>query len=326
MIIIAAVLIGAAAFARFSGGVRTGKGYPISGDAYLLDTFCSITLYEGGGEEALQAALGALREYDALFDDKQEGSDLHRINDRGEETEVSIRPETARMLQLGRDICAFSGGALEPAIRPVTLLWDFKNGTEPPEKEALQEALKKVGSLRYRLEGERFIAEDPHVQIDAGAFAKGFIADRLGEVLREKGCSSAIINLGGNVLCVGGKPDGSEFAVGIRDPKGSGSASLRTLKIRDGSVVTAGAYERCFLFEGKRYHHILDPSTGYPAETGLESVTVTGPESAVCDALSTALFVKGADEGEALLNAYNAQVRSGYRAYFLFEDGRMREV
>lgn len=323
--ILAAVLIGAAAFASFSGGAGK-KGYPISGDTFLLDTFCSITLYEGGGEEALQAAMEALREYDALFDDKKEGSDLYRINHREGAESIDISPETEALLKLGREMCILSGGALEPAIRPVTSLWDFKNGTEPPEEEALKAALGKVKSLAYRAEDGRFTALDPELQIDVGAFAKGFIADRIGEVLREKGCSSAIINLGGNVLCVGGRPDGSEFVIGIRDPKGDGSKSVKTLNVRDGSVVTAGAYERCFFYEGKRWHHLLDPSTGYPAERGLESVTVTGPSSGICDALSTALFVKGYEDGAGFLKEFNEQTEGSYRAWYLFEDGRLEEA
>ena len=291
--------------------------YPMSRDVYLLDTFCTVTVYEGGGEEALSAAVEALNRYDDLFNYSKEGSDLWRINHRTEDR-VEIADETLEMLKLARSMCELSGGVLEPAIRPVTELWDFKDEKKVPEEQKLKEALGRVKSLAWDVNDGAFIAYDRDVRIDVGAIAKGYIADLIKAVMKEHGVSSGIVNLGGNVLCIGHRPDGSAFSVGITDP-GSKDGYWKALELDDISAVTAGAYERCFEENGIRYHHIIDPSTGYPARSGLESVTVTGPVSAVCDGLSTTLFILGEEQGTAFLERWNADHDGLYTAYFLPE-------
>ena len=291
--------------------------YPMSTDIYLLDTYCVLTVYEGGGREALSEAVQALNKYDALMNFNREESDIYKINHRSTDR-VSISDDTAGMLGLAREFCAETGGVFEPAIKPVTELWDFKEEKKVPEPSALEAALKKVGSLKWDIEGNEFVAYDKEVKIDAGAIAKGFIADRIREVMIKSGVTSGIINLGGNVLCIGKRPDGSPFSVAIRDP-GDENGYAFALELEDLSAVTAGAYERCFVQDGVRYHHIIDPSTGFPARTGLESVSVTGPVSAVCDALSTSLFIMGEDRGKAFLDGYNEAHGGGYSAYFLDE-------
>ncbi len=296
---------------------KAGGEYPMSRDLYLLDTYCMITSYEGGGKEALQAAADALDAYDAMMNYSREGSDIYKINHRSSDR-VEITEDTAKLLVLCREFCEESGGVLEPAIRPVTELWDFKEEKKVPPAETIQEALGRVRSLQWKVEGNEFVALDGDVRIDVGAVAKGFIADRVKEVMIENGVTSGIINLGGNVLCIGKKPDGKPFSIGVRDPKDEKGYAY-ALESDDASVVTAGAYERSFEEDGVRYHHILDATTGYPARTGLESVTVTGPESAVCDGLSTTLFIMGETKGREFLESYNQKHGSAYEAYFLKE-------
>ena len=291
--------------------------YPMSRDVYLLDTYCTLTVYEGGGSEALDAAVDALNRYDDLFNYSKEGSDLWKINHRTEDR-VEIAPETLEMLTLARSMCESSGGILEPAIRPVTELWDFKDKKQVPEEAVIREALGRVKSLQWDLEDGAFTAYDKDVRIDAGAIAKGYIADLIKKDMKDHGVTSGIINLGGNVLCIGHRPDGSPFSVGVMDP-GSKDGYWMALDIDDISAVTAGAYERCFEQDGIRYHHIIDPATGYPARSGLESVTVTGPVSAVCDGLSTTLFILGEEKGKAFLERWNQENSSSYEAYFLHE-------
>ena len=314
-------------------GNAGGSGkYPMSRDLYLLDTFCQLTVYEGGGGAALDAAAEALGRYDALFDYNKESSDIYRINHRTGDR-VEIDAETAALLQLSEEICGISEGALEPAIRPVTWLWDFKEEKKIPDAEALAKALLQVVHGAWHVESEDehaekpspedrkwyFVAEDPRVLIDVGAVAKGFVADRLRDVMAAQGVRSAIINLGGNVLCIGRKPDGSPFKIAIRDPR-IDSGYEEVLEIEDGSAVTAGIYERYFEQDGVVYHHILDPESGMPVQNGLLSVTVTGSSSGVCDALCTAIFVKGESEGKALLERYNRTKKSDYRVYFIRRD------
>ena len=156
--------------------------------------------------------------------------------------------------------------------------------------------------------------------MDVGAFAKGYIADRLKDILMDSGVSSAIINLGGNVLCFGKDRDGDSFKVGVRYPEHLSDEIAFTVEADDISVVTAGTYERYFEYEGRRYHHILDPATGYPADSDLCSVTVAGESSALCDALCTTLLIKGRDEGESWLRKYNQDNKTSYEAWFIDED------
>ncbi len=223
------------------------------------------------------------------------------------------------MLELARELCEETGGVLEPAIRPVTELWDFKEEQKVPDAASIKEALSRVKSLAWHIEGNEFVADDEDVQIDVGAIAKGFIADEIKTVMKDNGVTSGIINLGGNVLCIGERPDGEPFSVGVKDP-GSEDGYFVALELDDISAVTAGAYERCFVEDGVRYHHIIDPTTGYSARTGLESVTVVGPVSAICDGLSTSMFIMGEERATEFLADYNARHGSNYKAYFLAEE------
>ena len=314
-----------------AGAAAVGRDkYPMSRDLYLLDTFCQLTVYEGGGKAALDSAADALGRYDALFDYNNESSDIYRINHRTGDR-VEIDADTAALLQLSEEICGISEGAFEPAIRPVTWLWDFKEEKKVPDADALEKALSQVVHGAWHVEHGNaddpssedgkwyFVAEDPRVLIDVGAVAKGFVADRLRDVMLAQDVRSAIINLGGNVLCIGRKPDGSPFKIAIRDPR-TESGYEEVLEIEDCSAVTAGIYERYFEQDGIVYHHILDPESGMPVQNGLLSVTVTGPSSGVCDALCTAIFVKGESEGKALLERYNDTEESDYRVYFIRRD------
>lgn len=294
------------------------EGYPISRDVFLLDTFCSITVYESGGEQALSDAVDALNNYDDLFNKSKEDSDISRINGRESDT-VSISHDTAVMLKAAEDICKESGGSLEPAIKPVTDLWDFKEKKEVPEPELVEKALSKVKSLEWEIDtdNDTFTAYDTDVQIDIGSFAKGFVADKIKEVLVKDGVKSAIINLGGNVLCVGARPDNEPFKIAVKEPDKQESEYSHIVEADDISVVTAGIYERYFEKDGVHYHHIIDPKTGYPVQNGLESVTVYGTESIICDALCTAMFVKGEEEGMKFLDSYNKAHGTDYQAIFL---------
>ena len=296
----------------------------LSADDFLLDTFCTINIYEGGNEEVLEDARRLLRHYDELFSPEGEGSDIYRINSR-EEDSIRIEKDTAELFMSIGSVYESAGGDLEPAIEPLTELWNVKERTVPPSEAEIKEAASRVSHGGWHIEEDAqgafyFHADDRELKVDVGAFAKGFIADRLKERLMESGVSSGIINLGGNVLCIGSRPDGSDFVIGIRYPDKEASGYIMSLDISDGSVVTAGRYERFFEYEGRTYHHIIDPKTGWPSESGLLSVTVTGQSSVICDALATTLFIKGRDEGLSYLEAYNSSNAADYEAYFIDEE------
>ena len=314
--------------------------YPMTVSAFSLDTFCTLTIYAGGGSEALTNGVSLLSDYDELFNQSKEQSDIYRINHRSGQ-EVPISPETAELLQLAKTVSEASGGDFDVTVGQLTALWNFKNTenrTSVPAEDAVKKALAACDpngySIVYGSDAEQayFSSENPELQIDVGAIAKGYIADKLKEQMLADGVTSAIINLGGNVLCIGEQPDGESFVIGLKKPDKSSQQEIARLAIDDLSVVTAGIYERYFELNGVHYHHILSTSDGYPVQNGLAAVTVVGPRSAVCDALSTTLFIKGKEAGQAFLKDYNAQLLSQtsgpqtetkgpYYAYFISRDG-----
>lgn len=309
-----------------SKGADSGsdEDYPMSRDAFLLDTYCTISIYEGGGSQALEEALKQLELYDRLFSPEGEDSDISRINNRQEDS-LQIDPETAELFESVSSVYESAEGDFEIGIGALTDLWDIKERTEPPKASEIDEARKQVSYKGFQIEHREdgscwFISSLKDLKVDVGAFAKGYIADRMKDILMDSGVSSAIINLGGNVLCFGRDRDGDSFKVGVRYPEHLSDEIAFMVEADDISVVTAGTYERYFEYEGIRYHHILDPATGYPADSGLCSVTVAGESSALCDALCTALLIKGLDEGESWLRKYNQDNGTSYEAWFIDED------
>ena len=187
---------------------------------------------------------------------------------------------------------------------PLTSLWDFTaaNPVVPPADE-ISAAVKKVGYQNLELNDDTLTFLSPDTTVDFGAIAKGYIADRMKEYLMKQGVNSAIINLGGNVLCIGKKPDGTPFKIGLQKPYADRNETIETLNIEDMSVVSSGVYERHFVKDGVNYHHILNPRDGYPYENGLVSVTILSKLSVDGDALSTTCFSMGLEKGMELLNS-----------------------
>lgn len=308
-------------------GLSEADSYPMTASVFALDTFCTITLYEGGGGEALREAASLLRAYDALLDPSLENSDISRINERSTER-VEIAAETAELLDFTKAFSARTGGAFDITVGNLTALWDFKKRTVPPEETEVLKALRTLDADGFRIERAEqeetpaassdteaarfyFYTENDRLKLDVGALAKGYIADQLKEALLQNGVISAVINLGGNVLCVGALSDTEPFQIGLKKPERAAAEDFAVLAVDDRSVVTAGTYERYFEADGVRYHHILDTKTGYPVQNGLSAVSVIGESSALCDALSTTLFIKGTEDGLSFLENFNAALKNG---------------
>ena len=198
-------------------------------------------------------------------------------------------------------------------------LWDFSSGTALlPDEEELSQALALVDYRQVSLEGNLLRFGMEGMQLDLGAIAKGYIADRMKDYLIEEGVGSAIIDLGGNILCLGKRPDGEPFRIGIQRPFAERSETAAIAQIDGKSVVSSGIYERFFEKEGKLYHHLLNPRTGYPYENGLTSVTILSDFSVDGDGLSTSCFALGLEEGMKL-----AESLPGVYAAFITEDGKL---
>lgn len=269
---------------------------PVTKELFAMDTYMTMTAYGKDAEKALDQAAAEIRRLDQLWSVGQKKSEVSQINQNGS---GPVSPETGELMDLSLSLYEATDGALDITIYPVMDLWGFTGkDRKVPSDEELEKTLAKVDASRIRYDGQTVTLEEGQ-GIDFGAVAKGYTSGRVMEVLAENGVTGALISLGGNVQCMGTKPDGSLWRVGIQKPDG-GEGYLGVLTLTDKAVITSGGYERYFEENGKTYHHIIDPSTGFPADSGLTSVTIVSEEGALADGLSTACFVMGKDKAYEL--------------------------
>ncbi len=286
-----------------------------------FDTVVTITLYGTDDQDILQEAMDLCRDYDQKFSRTIPESDVYRIN-HGNGQAVSVSPETILLIKESLSYSELTKGAVDITIAPVRDLWDFSaqntDGTAPslPDDTALSHALAHVDyhCIQYDETAGTVTLTDPEAEIDLGFIAKGYIADAIKEYLISQGIQSAAIDLGGNILTIGTKPDGTPFQIGIKKPF-ENDAFMDVLSITDQSVVTSGIYERCFQIDDKIYHHILDPETGYPVSNELLSVTIISDSSMEGDALSTSCLLLGLSKARELINSLE-----GVEAVFITKD------
>lgn len=321
LIAVAALLAGMSAI----GGRKTApnraedgaQNAPVSRSGFFLNTFITITLYDHSDPALLDHAVALCETYENIFSKTREGSELYRLNHRapGEQT-FTVSDDMAALLSKGLEYCRLSDGAFDITIEPLSSLWVF-TGDSPavPDADSIRRAVEKIGWQNLRLNGTTLTFLSDRTTIDLGAIAKGYIADRIREYLVEHGVTSAIIDLGGNILCIGQKPDGNPFSIGLKKPFAGQSETSGVLSVADMSVVTSGVYERHFIINGKNYHHILNPVDGYPYDNGLLSVTILSGTSADGDGLSTVCFSLGLEKGLGLVNSLE-----GVYACFIDED------
>ena len=261
---------------------------------FAMDTYMELTAYGSHREEALQAAEEEILRLDRTLTSEGTESEIARVNAAGAGT---VSQDTAELLTRALGYAEETGGAFDIAIYPMMALWGF-TGDSPavPDAERIRELLPLCDPALIDFHGEtgevRFLREG--VKIDLGGIAKGYTSSRVMEIFLEKGVVSGMVNLGGNVQTLGQKPGKKDWRIAIQDPYGSGDM-LGIIAMHDKAAITSGGYERFFEEDGKHYHHIIDPETGYPAESGLLSVTIVSAVGTLADALSTSLFVMGKD-------------------------------
>lgn len=258
---------------------------------FAMDTYMNISAYGGDAEKGVKAAAQRITELEKLLSVTDANSELYAINHNGT---AAMSAETAEIISFALDIAEKTDGALDPTVYPVLSAWGFTtDSNRVPSEEELSKLLENIGYERISVNGNTVsLAED--MMLDLGAVAKGWAGDETKRILRENGVTSALIDLGGNIQLIGSKPDGSGWRLGLRDPEGTENVGVLT--VSDCAVVTSGSYERCFTADdGTVYGHIIDPESGYPVNNGLLSVTIIADEGKLCDSLSTALYVMGAD-------------------------------
>ena len=276
---------------------------PFSKTGFHFDTVITITLYDSKNEKILNTCFDYCKEFENLVSRTIKTSEISKINHaNGQPVEVS--DTTIELLKKGIEFGELTDGAFDITIAPLGELWNFKNNPRNVPSEAdINEALSHVNYKNILIDGNTVTLTDPKAAIDLGGIAKGYIADQLKEYLLGENVTSAIINLGGNVLTVGNKPDGNAFHIGIQKPFDEQNATITSVSAKDSSVVTSGSYERYFKVNDTIYHHIINTETGYPCDNGLLSVTILSEESIDGDALSTACFALGLDEGRKLIES-----------------------
>ncbi|MDO5783504.1 MAG: FAD:protein FMN transferase [Eubacteriales bacterium] len=299
-------LIGVAAAAMLALSLAgCGTETACSQDFYAMDTAMSITAYGADAQAAINESISYINTLEADISRTRETSDIYAVNHAEGET-VTVSEQTADVLRRALELAEETEGCFDPTIAPLSDLWGI--GTENaavPAQEEIDAVLPLVDYTRVKLDGTE-VTVPADMQIDLGGIGKGYAADHVAQILRDAGIEHATISLGGNVYAVGSKDKGLPWSVGITDPDEPGSW-FAALKVSDTSIVTSGDYERYFEQDGKRYCHIFDPETGYPAETDLRSVTIVSADSTKADACTTALFVMGLDRAVEYCKAHDIE-------------------
>ena len=285
----------------------------------LFDTV--IQILDPADESILDGLKKLCEKYDTMFSATNTDSELYKLNHANGQP-FTVSSETANLIQEGIHYSELSGGAFDLTIEPVSALWDFKaDKPTVPSSDAIAQAVSHVDYTKVDIQDNTVTLEDPEAGIDLGAIAKGYIADQVKTYLKKQGIKHAIINLGGNVDVIGTKPDGSKYNIGIQKPFDESGEAITSVQLKDQTVVTSGIYERYFKKNGKLYHHILDPRTGYPCENNLYSVSIITDSSTKADALSTTCFLLGYEKGMELI-----QSMDGVEAIFITDDEKVHKI
>lgn len=263
---------------------------------FAMDTYMTLKAYGKEAEIALEKSSEEIERLQNLFNINDSESDVSIINSHAGQEPVAVSEDTASVIKTACEVSYETDGALDISVYPVLKEWGFttENYKIPSQRE-IDVLLESIDYKKIEL-NDNSIAMADHMQLDLGSVGKGYTGDKIMEILQNEGITSAMINLGGNVQTLGTKPDGKKWRIGIEDPDNTDNTVCK-IDVNDCAVITSGNYQRFFVGEdGKKYWHILDPKTGYPADNGIVSATVIGTSGAECDALSTALFVMGTEK------------------------------
>lgn len=288
---------------------------PLSRTGFYFDTIIEITLYDTNDMTILDECMNICDKYEKMLSSHVSDSDISIIN-KSKGNPVTVSDNTIELLNIALQYATLSNGAFDPTIGSVSSLWNFETEDHIiPDPVAISNALSHVNYNNILINDSQVTLKDTETKIELGAIAKGYIADMLKEYLISQNIKSGIINLGGNVLLIGSRPDGSNFNVGIQKPFGANQEVSATISAADKSIVSSGVYERYFEKDGKLYHHILDTSTGYPVDNGIYGITIISDSSVIGDALSTTCFILGLDKGMDLV-----EKTEGIEAMFITSD------
>ena len=284
----------------------------------MLGTVSRITIYDKPTEEAFSEAFARIKEIEMRMSLHSDTSEIAEINAHAGIRAVKVSEDTFTVIEKALEIAALSDGAFDITIGPLVQAWDIGgDNARKPSEEEIASLLPLIGYSMVELDrnDKTVFLPKPGMALDLGGIAKGYAADEVARILRSHGVERAIINLGGNVLTMGKKQDGSLWRIGIQDPESSRGEYAMIVQLDDTSLVTSGPYERFLVLEGETYHHILDTTTGYPVETDFSSASIITKSSMLADALSTSVYALGLEKALKMLNELD-----GVEALFFTED------
>lgn len=281
---------------------------PVTRREFALDTVITLQIYDKGNEEILDEAIERLKEIENRMSATIKDSDISIINKNAGIKPTKVNDDVYFVIQEAKYFAEISNGAYEPTIGPLVKLWnitaiDKKERNFIPTEEEIEKAMSLVDYNDLELMEDNLVyLNKKGMKLDLGGIAKGYAADEVKRVFKENGVKNAIIDLGGNIYAMGERNNSEPWRIGIQDPFKSIGEYMGILNVKNKSIVTSGDYERYFNYKGKRYHHIIDTKTGYPSENEVAGISIVSDLSIDGDALSTALFVLGVDEGMKLVN------------------------
>jgi len=291
---------------------------------FALGTICSVTLYDKGTNAIYREIFDRIREIENRMSVNLPETDVTRINAAAGIAPVQVHDDVFEVIQKALYYAEISGGTFDPTVGPLVSIWGI--GTENPRVPSQAEIDAAMSLINWRdveldKEQRSVFLKRSGMALDLGAIAKGYAADEAALIIRKAKLKQAIIDLGGNILTYGEKKDKSPWKVGVQNPLEDRGDSLGSITGAESTIVTSGVYERYFEVDGQRYHHIFSPFTGYPADSGLLSVTIITKNSIDADALSTAVFVLGYEKGRALIESLE-----GAEAVFVFNDKNIKKT
>ena len=298
---------------------------PYSDEQFLLGTYVRIRVYDEGKEAALKPAFDRVKELGDKITINQPGSEIDEVNQQAGIKPVKVSDDVYGLLKKAYEYSEDSQGGFDMAIGAITQLWRIGfDDARKPSQEEIDQALKLVDYHKIELndQDKTVYLKERGMIIDLGAIAKGYITDEVVKVLKKQGVTTAIVDLGGNVYVLGHSPRGKDqdWTVGIQDPNLARGSVLGTIEERDKTLVTSGIYERYLEVDGKKYHHLFDPKTGYPFDNDIASVTIITDKSIDGDGLSTAVFSMGVKKG---LEYVESEFNNGTEAIFVTKEDKV---
>ena len=273
---------------------NSDKNKKVSKDIFAMDTYMTVTAYGKNAENGVNKAVDEINRLETVLSAEKQESDIYKLNEAGS---GMLLADTKDIVSKALEINKTTNGAFDISIYPLMVKWGFTTQKyNVPSKNEISKLLKDVDSSKIIFdEKSGNIKLKENMKIDLGGIAKGYTSSRVMQIFKECGVTSGLVSLGGNVQALGTKTDGTAWQIAIENPDKS-SDYIGVVSVKDKAVITSGGYERYFEKNGKTYHHILDPETGYPAESGLKSVTIVSDDGTLADALSTSLFVMGKEK------------------------------